>query len=42
MAVWHDISEGTDDTEAGGKSVKAFLAKAKNDPGTLHQPNTVS
>lgn len=42
MAVWHNIREGTDDQEAGGNSLKAFLAKAKNAPDTLRQPDTVS
>ena len=42
MAVWHNISQSTDDREAGGNSFKAFLAKAKNAPDTLRQPDTVS
>ncbi|KAL8762214.1 MAG: hypothetical protein Q9184_001731 [Pyrenodesmia sp. 2 TL-2023] len=43
MAVWHNISEDTDDKAAGGNnSLKAFLAKAKTDPGTLREPETVS
>ncbi|KAL8721902.1 MAG: hypothetical protein Q9225_001498 [Loekoesia sp. 1 TL-2023] len=42
MAVWHNISEGTDDKEAGGNSLKAFLAKAKIAPDILRQPDTVS
>lgn len=42
MAVWHNISEGTDDQEAGGNTLKAFLAKAKNAPDTLRDPDTVS
>lgn len=34
MAVWHNISEDTDDDAAGGNnSLKAFLAKAKNENG---------
>lgn len=41
MAVWHNISEGTDDKESGGNSLKAFLAKAKNAPKMLRQPDTV-
>ncbi|KAI4217434.1 MAG: hypothetical protein LQ351_000029 [Letrouitia transgressa] len=40
MAVWHNISEGTNDNEAGGNSLKAFLAKAKNAPDALRQPDT--
>lgn len=43
MAVWHNISEDTDDNAAGGNnSLKAFLAKAKNEADTLRQPETVS
>ncbi|KAL8910610.1 MAG: hypothetical protein Q9171_004104 [Xanthocarpia ochracea] len=42
MAVWHNINEGTDDQEAGGNNLRTFLAKAKNDPDTLRQPETVS
>lgn len=43
MAVWHNISECANDEEAGGgNSLKAFLAKAKNAPDSLCQPDTVS
>ncbi|KAI4284877.1 MAG: hypothetical protein L6R38_001086 [Xanthoria sp. 2 TBL-2021] len=40
MAVWHNISEGTESEAAGG--LKAFITKAKNDPDTLRQADTVS
>lgn len=42
MAVWHNINEGIDTGEAGGDSLKAFLAKAKNAPDTLRESNTVN
>ncbi|KAI4159927.1 MAG: hypothetical protein LQ342_006143 [Letrouitia transgressa] len=42
MAAWHNISEGTNDSEAGGNSLKAFLAKAKNALDILRQPDTVN
>ncbi|KAL8700930.1 MAG: hypothetical protein Q9224_000732 [Gallowayella concinna] len=42
MAVWHNFSEGTADKEAGDNTLKAFLAKAKNNADTLREPDTVS
>ncbi|KAL8872562.1 MAG: hypothetical protein Q9174_001830 [Haloplaca sp. 1 TL-2023] len=38
MAVWHNISEGSQSEDSGG--FKAFISKAKNDPDTLGHADT--
>ncbi|KAL8952154.1 MAG: hypothetical protein Q9222_001931 [Ikaeria aurantiellina] len=42
MAIWHNINEDVAEKEAGGSSLKNFLAKAKSDPDNiLRAPETV-